>query len=222
MRKKSGTLQTNSAGFVPMADMLSNTVGIMIFILAFTVLETGSVLIQKRLPMERNTDQKPAFYVCMNQRLIPLDTGISDSLFNGLDRPTYHTVREWVGKFNKSRAEDQFFSVLPKGEVLYDRNYLQNRADLILTAEYQPKENIGDTIETVAQEDSLFDKSIQHLSNSGRFVYFLVYPCSIDLFRKAREYASVRYDLATGWNPVTAGEPIRFSLNGGGRGATIQ
>jgi hypothetical protein len=215
MRKRSGTPQTNSSGFVPMADMLSNTVGIMIFILAFTVLQTGGVLIPKRLPMERKTDQRPAFYVCWNQRLIPLDAGLSESLFNGLDKPTYHTVGEWISKFNKSRAEDQFFTVLPKGEVLYDRNYFQSRAELILVAEYQPKENIGDTFESVEQGNSLFDKDLQNMSTSEKFVYFLVYPCSIDLFRKVREYTTVRHGFSTGWNPVSTGEPIRFSLNGG-------
>ena len=141
MRKRAGTPQTNSSGFVPMADMLSNTVGIMIFILAFTVLQTGGVLIPKRLPMERKTDQQPTFYVCWNQRLIPLDIDLSESLYNGLDKPTYHTVGEWVRKFNQSWAEDQYFTVFPKGEVLYDRNYFQSHAELILTAEFKPKEN---------------------------------------------------------------------------------
>lgn len=218
MRQRSGTPLTNSSGLVPMADMLSNTVGIMLFILAFTVLQTGGVLIPKRLPMEQKTDERPLYYVCWEQRLMPLDTDLSANLSEGLGKPTYNTVEEWVAKFNKARAEDQFFSVLPDGEARFKRGAFESSVRLVLSVEYTPKDNVGDTIETLDRGGSLFDKHLRSLPKNERFVYFFVYPGSIDLFRKAREYAEVRYGIGSGWGPVSVGKPIRFNLGGGGRG----
>ena len=205
-----------------MADMLSNTVGIMLFILAFTVLQTGGILIPKRLPMERQTTEVPVYYVCWNQRLLPLDDNLSDKLLEGLGKPSYSTASDWVEEFNQSRVEDDFFEVLPNGEAKYTRGAFQNTVQLNLVAEFKPKESAGDVIENLDRGVSLFDSRLRDLSNSDQFIYFIVYPDSIDLFRAARDYAEIRYGMGAGWGPVSADEPIRFNISGNSRGIRPQ
>jgi hypothetical protein len=53
--------------------MLTNTVGIVLFILIFTVLTAGGVLVAKRFPIDRETNHKPLYYFCDGGRLLFLD-----------------------------------------------------------------------------------------------------------------------------------------------------
>ena len=199
-----------------MADMLSNTIGIMLFILAFTILQTGGVLIPKRLPMERKIGERhPVYYVCWEQRLIPLDSTLAYKLSEGLSKPTYYNAKEWVDKFNRACIENEFFTILPEGEALFNRGTFENRVRLVLTALYKPKSDVGDTIDALNLGNSFFDKHLHDLQKSESFLYFMVYPDNIDLFRKAREYAKINYGFSCGWGPVSEGEPIRFNLSGG-------
>jgi len=219
MRRRQGNPPTNMSGLVPLADMLSNTVGIMLFILAFTVLQTGGVLIPKRLPMERkDKDRKPVFFVCCNERLLPLDGDLSDKLSEGLGDPTYETAESWVARFNRARAEDDFFTVEPNGEARFNRGAFESSVRLALTASYRPKPNAGDTRDGLKTAGSLFDIRISTLSKEDRFCYFLVYPDSVELFREARDYAESKFGISSGWSPAIAGEPIKFNLRGGGGG----
>lgn len=215
MRRKSKSQMLDGTGLVPMADMLSNTVGIMLFILTFTVLHTGGVWIPKRLPMEHKTKARPLYFVCQHKRLIPFDVDLSDKLFEGLEKPTYETAEAWIAKFNRARAENDYFSVTPDGRTLFNRGVLRSTVRLLLSADFKPKENVGDTMESIDGGNSHFDQYLRNLSKSDKFVFFMVYPDSVDLFRIAREHAKTRYNIGSGWGPIGEGEPIRISLSRG-------
>ena len=219
MRRRLASSTENVSGLVPMADMLSNTVGIMLFILAFTVLQTGGVLIPKRLPMEREDgDRKPVYFVCHDKRLLPLDGDLSDKLYEGLGKPTYETAESWVAQFNRARTEDGFFTVEPKGEARFNRGAFESSVRFVLSASYKPRADVGDTQEGLRDVISLFNERIKSLSKDEHFLYFMVYPNSIELFREARDYAESQYGIASGWSPATEGEPITFNLSGSGGG----
>jgi len=209
------------SGLVPMADMLSNTVGIMLFILAFTVLQSGGALVPKRLPMEKEGDASPVYWVCKNGRLMPLDGDLSDKLFEGLGEPTYDTAQEWVNRFNSKAIEDDYFQVSPDGSARFNRGAFESSVRLVLSAEYTPKENSGDSIDDVGLESSIFSKSLSAIQTNEHFVYFFVYPDSIELFRTARNHAKTQYGLSSGWGPMGAEEAIRFSLAGGRGGGIV-
>lgn len=205
----------DSSGLIPMADMLSNTVGIMLFILAFTVLHTGGVVIPKRLPMEHDVDKRdPVYFVCLHQRLIPLDGQLYNKLTEGLDVPTYETADNWIAKFNENRAEDGYFIVIPDGKANFIKGIFQNTVEFDIKVTYKPKENVGESIDLL-NNTSYFDEHLDGLLNSEKFIYFMVYPDSIEIFRKARDYAEQRYGIAAGWGPVEEDKPILFNLTGG-------
>ena len=66
---------------VPMVDLLSNTVGALVFIMIFTVMAASGVVVVKRLPLEHKTESEPINFLCEKDRIIPLDNaGLSSRL----------------------------------------------------------------------------------------------------------------------------------------------
>jgi len=212
LRRSSGF--ADNSGLVPMADMLSNTVGIMLFIMAFTVLQTGGILILKRLPIEQKTDSRPIYVVCFSQRLFLLNPDLSERLSDHLGEPTYDTAKDWVSKFNESKEEDEYFVVTGEGETRFNSVGLESSVALVLTALYRPKEEAGETIKDLGAGKSKIGSALAAETGNKKYVYFLVYPDCIDLFLKARDSVAHKFGLGTGWGPIAAGEPIKFNLSG--------
>ena len=169
MRRRIQSHLGEEPSLVPLADMLSNTVGIMLFILAFTVLVSGGVSVIKRLPMERQTDAKPLCFVCYKQRVLPLDPNLDTKLTEPLGTPTYETVDDWVRKFNEARVEDEFFDVNGFGEVYYT---VWNGRQLNLTSQYSPKPGKGDTKDELRNSTSTFATVMLANDGQNKFALF--------------------------------------------------
>jgi len=216
MRRNSTIEGVDNSGLIPFADLLSNSVGIIIFVLAFTVLQSASGIVPKKMPIEHSANgSSSVIYVCHNQRLLPLNTDLTKSLFKGMPSLSYENVDQWIRRFNQKRAGDDFFTVIPEGETSYSGDDLDRSAQLTLSAAFYPKDYSGETEIALERKESLFCISLSTIDNKKQFVYFLVYPDDIDLFRKAREVARTKYGLNVGWGPLEKDQPVRFSLNGG-------
>jgi len=146
---------------------------------------------------------------------LPLNDDLSEKLVIPLGKPTYNTVGEWVAKFNKARVEDDFFIVTGRGEAIYNRGSFQTNVRLVLSAKYEPKPGTGGSVEDIGKNGSLLNSIIESVAKNNKFIYFLVYPDCIDLFRKARELAAEKYGIAAGWSPVGADQPVQFNVSGG-------
>jgi len=147
---------------------------------------------------------------------MPLDSDLSDKLSEGLGELTYEGASEWVSGFNSARAEDDYFLVMPKGEAHYSRGAFENSVKLELSVSYRPKENVGDSLGNLTDENSTFSGILRSLPKDKHFLYFLVYPGDIEVFREARDYAETNFGIGCGWGPIGEGNPIRFNLSGGG------
>jgi hypothetical protein len=202
---------------VPLADLLTNTVGIAIFILIFTVLTAGGAAIAKRLPMEHATSTDPLRFFCTAGRVLPLDEKLSDRLTKDLGKPTYDTAHDWVQRFNAGRIEDPHFVVTGEGAVM---EVFMSRS-LDLTAIYTPKPEAGEAAAVAAEAGSAFRRRLAAENPAKKFAHFNVAPDGIAAFVAARAVAH-ELGFETGWRPIGAGEPLRFSLSGGGQRATAQ
>lgn len=200
--------------------MLTNTVGIMLFILAFTVLASGGAVIAMRLPLERKTKNKPIYFVCWNQKVLPLDGDLTGKITDPLGKPTYSTADSWVRSFNNARAEDDFFVVTGQGQTRYSYGF-QNQVSFVLAAKYEPKPNAGETTNQLRSASSRFQSILSTNRGKERFAYFMVYPDCIDTYRAARHVAAEMFQIGSGWGPLASNQPIRFSLAGGGGGGII-
>lgn len=214
MRRKQKAPAGENASLVPLADMLSNVVGIMLFILAFTVLSSGGAVIEKSLPMEHKSDEKPIYFVCWNQRVLPLDSDLSDKIVDPLGKPTYETLDTWIKRFNSARAEDEFFTVTGKGDVQYLPGLLQKQAQLNLVARYDPKPGKGESKDELRRANSRFASILKTNQKAKKYAYFIVYPDCIDIFKEARLIAAEDYGIGAGWGPIEAGKPVQFNLAG--------
>lgn len=209
---------------VPLADMLTNTVGIMVFILIFTVLTAGGVVVAKRLPLEHATQAKPVYCLCAGGRLIPMtQSALIDQFVDPLGRPTsYYAVDGWVKKFNAQRIEHEDFIVTGEGKANFVDLGFYKSASMSLAVIFTPREGRGETIAELRLETARFRQVLSQHDNRERFIYFLVRPDSLEVFDAARAIAIDEKQFTTGWGPLDIKDPVRFSISGGGRSATVQ
>lgn len=69
---------THQPSLVPMADMLSNLVGIVLFILMFIVLTSSGASMLRYLPMEKKSSARPMNFICYDDKILPMT---DDNLF---------------------------------------------------------------------------------------------------------------------------------------------
>jgi hypothetical protein len=217
MRRKRRRAAFYEPSLVPLADMLTNTVGIVVFILIFTVLVAGGVVVAKRLPLERQTEAKPLHFLCAGNRVMPLDTETpTDRFIATIGQPTFSGMYSWVEKFKAQRYEDEYFVVTGSGSVV-DFGF-SRQADV--SWEFAPKPGTGETAAEMASQMSRFRRRLQAEDPQKTFVHFFVRPDSLDVFLAARNLAADQLGFGTGWVPRDEKEPIRFGP--GGRRATEQ
>jgi hypothetical protein len=222
MRRRRSRTQFHEPSLVPLADMLTNTVGIMVFILIFTVLTAGGVVLVKRLPREHSTEAAPLYFVCTGGRLFHLNDDESISQFlKPLGQVTsFEAVDGWMRRFNARQVEGEFFVAKGEGEAIYSNDILTRSVRLDLTVVFLPRDAAGETEKEIEQHNSRFRQILRGYQPEARFVYFIVHPDSLDLFLKARSIAIQDMHFGYGWMPLRAGEPVRFALSRSSGGYT--
>lgn len=202
---------------VPLADMLTNTVGIILFILIFTVLTAGGVVVAKRLPIERSTKAEPLDFLCADGRLLPVDQTLVDKFLEPLGKATsYYTANAWITNYNARRVEDECFVVQGDGKIQYYDSGFQRFAQFDLLLSYIPKPGKGETILELKQATSRFRKILREHQKENRFIHLFVRPDAIDVFQAARSVAVEEMTPSAGWMPLNSNAPVRFTLSRGG------
>ncbi len=203
---------------VPLADMLTNTVGIMVFILIFTVLTAGGVVLVKRLPVEHSTDALPFHFLCEGHRVLPLDaSALIEEFSKPLGKPgSYGAVEGWLKKFNSREISNEFFVIKGEGESHYSEDWFSRSVSLELVATFTAREGTGFDLADLGRPDSRFREILKKVRPAERFVHFFVRPDSLDVFFKARSIAMDEMGFGSGWLPLGPEAGIRFSLSGGG------
>jgi len=212
MRRGRRRFAFEAPSLVPLADMLSNTVGVMVFIFIFTVVAAGGALVLKTLPLERSPDRPFEIVVCSGERVLPLDReALLSELLQPLGEPTPDTMGQWLEQLLQRRLEREDVEVSeeigPGGLVFI----------------LKPHSARGETAKALQRPRSRFRAFLGRFAPKERFVYFIVYPDGLHAFKEARSVA-LETGFATGWMPMKANEPIRFGnvglrpgpQNGGG------
>jgi len=203
---------------VPLADMLTNTVGVLVFILVFTVLTTGGAVIVKRLPMEHESDKGDMTYLCYENRLYACPDELLKEFLEPLGKPEQSVAgfRAFAAKFNGHRLENADLVLTGEGEVVETFN----RVGLNLTIRLEPKADGGISLEGLKSGKTGYHEVICQSDREKKFFMFLVKPDSISIFVAARDLASSK-GFDTGWSPQSAERPIRLNLTGGGRAPIV-
>jgi hypothetical protein len=201
---------------VPLADMLTNTVGVVIFILIFTVLAAGGASFVKRLPIEQpRGNARPIEFACIGGRIYFLD-----------DAPLERLVKDAgpVSKFEDFAAFRQRFD----GKTARGADVLvTGRAGLaevdrggfklvraMVRADYTIDLQAGESATAIGGPDSRIRAALAALDRDRSFAYFRVSPDGIDAFQAARDVAA-GLGLRVGWTPHTTGNTLNYTLSGG-------
>jgi hypothetical protein len=103
-----------------MADMLTNTVGIMLFILIFVSLAAGGAMISKHLPREKHTEANPIWLYCSEGRIVRIDAAeLGKQLEKGLPKPTFSTANEWAKKYSSLTMETDTLQISGEATAEY-------------------------------------------------------------------------------------------------------
>ena len=193
---------------VPLADMLANTVGVMVFIFIFTVITAGGASVLKMLPLERPSDLGFLTVVCSGDRVLPLDqNALIEEFLRPLGQPTPETWEQWLEKLPQHRLQREDVDV--SGEI---------GNGLVFT--FQPHLERGENANILKRPRSRFRIFLKRFKPEERFIHFLVYPDGLHAFQEARAIA-LENRFATGWLPMETDGLIRFGKGGNGRSPKI-
>ena len=122
--------QFEQPSLVPMADMVTNTVGIMLFILIFVSLSAGGVVVAKHLPREKHTDARVVWMLCSGGRMVQFDAAtLGKQLAQPLGAPSFETAEEWARMYSTRTLETDSLDVSGRAEaVLSNENSRPQRA----------------------------------------------------------------------------------------------
>jgi hypothetical protein len=201
-------------------DVVTNVVGVMLFVVIFAVMEARSTTVQMFTPVlsQPGPGKSRVLYLCekgrlrrfgLDRALEPVDQEAADLSF---DR-----IPELVRQFNDRDVRD--------GEFRYRLSYdtqlglFNRRRTVAVTAEELPSTTTDDGL-------GRFEASLASLTPERAWISFLLDGESLDVFRKARD-AAVARGFAVGWDPGRLEFPMtqcvlgcgpRFTGLGAGKG----
>jgi hypothetical protein len=178
-----------------MADMLTNTVGAMLFIMIFTVLSAGGATALTKLPMAHPSEKESLLFICENGKVYPSEVKES---------------AEAIFQNNKN---------LNLGDVTTNSDFVMTLkpagGSVVLTFETKP--DSGERSDEVTSGASRFERRLRTADPAKQFVFFSVSPDSIGAFNVARK-AALDQGFEVGWNPRGKDRPLILNLSGGGGG----
>ena len=216
-------------------DILTNTVGVLMFIGLFVSLlavEAGTVI---RTPLRSQTKKVGKFFEVRNNQVFYLsDPNIQDAIDevvasipicrppdvpDDIPRLLYDFYLQEIAKYDRC--------ILRRNAHL--ESFYYNNANYAVTftpegsLKYEPIPNSnGDTTKNISKDESVFGNVLENLDPKVHYIAFVVRPDSFSAFRVARQKAwNSGYDV--GWEPFTEDTQLVFVIFGsGGRSVDVQ
>ncbi|MBD2359395.1 hypothetical protein H6G41_33270 [Tolypothrix sp. FACHB-123] len=220
---KSHRPQQNLDSFL---DILTNTVGVLMFISLFITLVAAQSSTIVRTPLVSQSDKKVNFFEIRGNRVIYLD-----------NKSATQQLKDFVGNL-PTCVEPSYSSSFLDSYAYIDelRNYqncLTNKIQQLkdfraetknyeielvdlesMSWKYNPKSNTGGELAIdLVKPDSEYQKTLAQLDLQQDYLAFLVRPDSFAAFRQARQIAwKAGFDV--GWEPQTSDGEIIFGSGG--------
>ena len=233
-RRQYLTLPNQSQNLDSFLDVMTNTVGVLVFICLFVYLVAAQATKTVRTPIVSQSDKTPRFFEVRDGRVHHLDTEKINQQFGSLisslpdcDRPdipdyirpemyryyldrieSYTTCnQERTDSVQDFQAENKYYQVRLEGESLL----------------YEPKSDVeGESSSQVTQNNSEFNTILDNFDPETEYLAFIVKADSYEAFRTAREVAW-KQGFDVGWEPQTVDTEVAFNVLGsGGRAVNVQ
>ncbi len=207
-------------------DILTNTVGVLMFISLFiTVVAVESSTIVTT-PLVSNPQKKPRFFEVRNNKISYINDEEIDRQIailmkklpecsfpevpSNLDSYTYQYYLDRIKEYESCRVQTiQSFRGF-KGETKHYKVKFYD-LDALLYEPLTPE--TGESYKTISQTDSDFNQTLEKFDPNTDYLAFIVRPDSFSAFRVARKQAwKAGYNV--GWEPLKQDTPIVFGSNG--------
>ena len=233
-RRQYLTLPNQSQNLDSFLDVMTNTVGVLVFICLFVYLVAAQATKTIRTPIVSQSDKTPRFFEVREGRVHHLDTEKINQQFGSLisslpncyrpDIPDYippEMYRYYLDRIesyqtcNQKRtdsvedfqAENKYYQIRLEGESLL----------------YEPKSDVkGESSSQLTHNNSEFNTILDDFDPETEYLAFIVKADSYEAFRAAREVAW-KQGFDVGWEPQTVDTELAFNVLGsGGRAVNIQ
>jgi len=201
-------------------DILSCLVGVMLFLVIYTVLELGTATYEAVVPVARGMppgSERVVVYADHGTVRILDARGPLEALLSGFEIVRYDEAQRFVRLANQRPPTDEHFhySLLHTDRV---GAFGDPMGTLDLLIEARPGV-VGDSIHQLGEE-SRYTTRLDELNPDDVWLAFAVDGESVGVFRRARELAISR-GFATGFDPVDADLPLTHTLSQGGAAALL-
>lgn len=212
-------------------DILTNTVGVLMFIGLFVALVASQAGTVVRTPLLSQTNKNPRFFEVRGNRVIFIDDQAVDeqietfanrlpyceepSIPDRIFRQDYDYYLDKIREYNNCVSQqisqwEQFEAKTSHYQVSFYGNSLL----------YEPLPNQpGESPEQLKQISSEFQTILSGLNPEKHYLAFVVRPDSFAAFRAAREQAW-KQGFKVGWEPHQSDRPLLFGS--GGRSIGVQ
>ena len=208
-------------------DILTNTVGVLMFIGLFVSLlavEAGTII---KTPLVRSEEnKKPKLFEVRNNEIFyindpELDAKVQEALTFVPYCPEPDVPKNIPDyMFNFYIDQIQEYELCLRRRSLSWENFYYDNGDYIVTltpqgsSQYQASPSAqGDTIDQLRSGKAEFTQILQKLDPLNNYIAFIVRPDSFATFRAAREQAwKLGYDV--GWEPVAEDRILVFGSSG--------
>ncbi|MFQ5751837.1 MAG: hypothetical protein ACE5HI_07555 [bacterium] len=200
-------------------DILTCSVGVMLFVVVFAVMEARGVSVKMFTPIVKDPPQNSErkIFICNKGviRLFDIDHSVQKLFGNW--KISYKNVPRIVNSANKKNITDGYFDYKLDYDEWTETDWLSNRTrHRSISLIVNERDGVtGETVDQLDEPSSGFLELIQQFDNEKVWIAFAVDSVSLELFRKAREIA-VRHGFATGWDPDTIKFPHEEVVLGGG------
>lgn len=204
-RRQAGPGADNLDSFL---DVMTNTVGVLIFVLLFVALAAADARVLVRTPLFAGTPKTAVVFVAAGDRVSHLPLAEGDDavagLMSDLPRPTIWNLAAITERIYAFRASLGEYEVDLVGSLL--SGSLGTRYTAV-------SPEVGERRTALRDPGSGYRRRLAEIDPDTEFAVFLVRPDGFAAFREARRLAGAA-GLETGWEPVDAGEDIVFSSRG--------
>lgn len=188
-------------------DIMTNTVGVLVFVLLFVTLAAADATVLVRTPLRASTEKEPVFFEVVDGRVIHMETD---------------EVNERVGAFMKALPTINLYNyeyVLRRMETwsMSTDNYTVDLRGWSMR--YRARDGAGESAKVVKDTTSAYQRVLRAMDPEKEYLAFIVRPDGLEAFRAAREVATKR-GFNSGWEPFTAEREISFGS--GGREVGVQ
>jgi hypothetical protein len=207
-------------------DILTNTVGVLMFISLFVSLlavESANII---KTPLVSESNKNPLFFEIRGDRIRYINTDKVQAEIKGLLESLPECVKPNIPDNFSPYLYDYYLEeiqtyescVAQQKEIVQNFNvdieyYSVNFQDLDSLV-YQPKNEIdGESQEEISQENSKFQQLLKQFNTQEHYLAFIVRPDSFNTFRLARKKA-IDAGFNVGWEPSETDIPIVFGSEG--------